>query len=106
MSLPVESTPNSPVRRRAAERDDRSPSDAVARVLATDYATRLGSYDDAGDELAVEERGALRRMPGLATELTDVTEVEYRQLRLERVVLIGVWTAGTLADAQTSMAEL
>jgi GTP-binding protein HflX len=68
--------------------------------------TGLGFYDDAGDELAVEERGALRRMPGLTTELTDVTEVEYRQLRLERVVLIGVWTVGTIADAETSMAEL
>ncbi|OHV50060.1 GTPase HflX [Pseudofrankia sp. BMG5.36] len=66
----------------------------------------LGFYDDAGDELAVEERGALRRMPGLATELTDVTEVEYRQLRLEQVVLIGVWTVGTIRDATTSMAEL
>ncbi|WP_407661417.1 GTPase HflX [Frankia nepalensis] len=66
----------------------------------------LGFYDHAGDELALEERGALRRMPGLATELTDITEVEYRQLRLERVVLIGVWTTGSIADAETSMAEL
>jgi GTP-binding protein HflX len=66
----------------------------------------LGFYDDAGDGLALAERGALRRMPGLTTELTDVTEVEYRQLRLEQVVLIGVWTEGTLHDAETSMAEL
>ena len=35
----------------------------------------------------------------LSTELADVTEVEYRQLRLERVVLVGVWTEGTQADA-------
>src|SRR5256885_5513097 len=40
----------------------------------------------------LEQRQGLRRVPGLATELTDVTEVEYRQLRLERVVLVGVWT--------------
>ncbi|MGH3550362.1 MAG: GTPase HflX, partial [Pseudonocardiaceae bacterium] len=43
-------------------------------------------------ELDLEERSALRRVPGLSTELADVTEVEYRQLRLERVVLVGVWT--------------
>jgi GTP-binding protein HflX len=54
----------------------------------------------------LEQRQGLRRVPGLATELTDVTEVEYRQLRLERVVLVGVWTAGTLADAENSLVEL
>ena len=44
-------------------------------------------------ELDLEDRQALRRVAGLAglsTELRDVTEVEYRELRLERVVLIGV----------------
>jgi GTP-binding protein HflX len=56
--------------------------------------------------LDLEERQALRRIPGLATELTDVTEVEYRQLRLERVVLVGVWTSGTITDAENSLAEL
>ena len=58
------------------------------------------------EELEREERQALRRVAGLATELADVTEVEYRQLRLERVVLVGVWTTGTLADAENSLAEL
>ncbi|MEI7780216.1 MAG: GTPase HflX [Actinomycetes bacterium] len=53
-----------------------------------------------------EDRAALRRVAGLSTELTDVTEVEYRQVRLEQVVLIGVWTQGTLADAERSLAEL
>lgn len=57
-------------------------------------------------ELALEDRSALRRVAGLSTELTDVSEVEYRQLRLERVVLVGVWTDGTAADSQASMAEL
>ncbi|PZS20304.1 MAG: GTPase HflX [Pseudonocardiales bacterium] len=52
------------------------------------------------------ERQALRRVIGLSTELEDVTEVEYRQLRLERVVLVGVWTTGTLAEAENSLAEL
>jgi GTPase len=57
-------------------------------------------------ELDLQDRSALRRVAGLSTELADVTEVEYRQLRLERVVLVGVWTEGTAADADASMAEL
>ncbi len=63
-------------------------------------------FDAFGEGLDLADRSALRRVPGLATELDDVTEVEYRQLRLERVVLIGVWTSGTAGDAQTSMTEL
>ena len=57
-------------------------------------------------ELDLEERSSLRRVVGLSTELTDVTEVEYRQLRLERVVLVGVWTSGTAEQARASMHEL
>lgn len=57
-------------------------------------------------ELALEDRAALRRVAGLSTELADISEVEYRQLRLERVVLVGVWTDGTSADADNSLAEL
>ena len=56
--------------------------------------------------MQLEERTALRRVAGLSTELADVTEVEYRQLRLERVVLVGVWTTGTAAQVESSMAEL
>ncbi|MFW0179319.1 GTPase HflX [Rothia sp. P7208] len=61
-------------------------------------------YDGAQEDLA--ERRALRRVAGLSTELEDVTEVEYRQLRLERVVLAGLWTEGTVADAENSLREL
>ena len=50
-----------------------------------------------GEQFDRSERAALRRVAGLSTELEDVTEVEYRQLRLERVVLVGVWTSGTRA---------
>lgn len=57
-------------------------------------------------ELALEDRAAMRRVAGLSTELADVSEVEYRQLRLERVVLVGVWTDGGSADADASLAEL
>ncbi|MEV0847098.1 GTPase HflX [Streptomyces sp. NPDC049954] len=59
-----------------------------------------------GEQLDRSERAALRRVAGLSTELEDVTEVEYRQLRLERVVLVGVWTSGTVHDAENSLAEL
>src|ERR1700740_3743987 len=57
-------------------------------------------------ELALEDRSALRRVSGLSTELADISEVEYRQLRLERVVLVGVWTEGSAADARASLAGL
>src|ERR1700684_4549667 len=62
--------------------------------------------DAATGELDLEDRHALRRVAGLSTELTDVTEVEYRALRLERVMLIGVWTEGTQASAENSLTEL
>ena len=61
--------------------------------------------DDQGS-FELEERQALRRVAGLSTELQDVTEVEYRELRLERVVLIGVWADGSLASAENSLREL
>lgn len=63
------------------------------------------SMTDIG-ELESEERERLRRVVSLSTELSDITEVEYRQVRLERVVLIGVWASGTLAGAEASMQEL
>ncbi|GGX32631.1 GTPase HflX [Streptomyces noursei] len=59
-----------------------------------------------GDQYDRSDRASLRRVAGLSTELEDVTEVEYRQLRLERVVLVGVWTSGTVQDAENSLAEL
>jgi GTPase len=65
-----------------------------------------GLPGDATGDYDLEERQALRRVAGLSTELQDITEVEYRQLRLERVVLVGVWTGGTLAEAENSLAEL
>ncbi|WP_372439977.1 GTPase HflX [Cellulomonas fengjieae] len=84
--------------------------DVVARVLARagatlhDGATVHSSYD--GDQLELEERTSLRRVAGLSTELQDVTEVEYRQLRLEKVVLVGVWGSSTVTDAEISLREL
>ena len=57
-------------------------------------------------ELDLEDRQALRRVVGLSTELEDITEVEYRQIRLEQVVLVGVWTDGTAEEAERSLREL
>ena len=54
----------------------------------------------------LRDRQALRRVAGLSTELEDITEVEYRKVRLERVLLVGVWTSGTLAQAERSLKEL
>ncbi|QWC87021.1 GTPase HflX [Nocardioidaceae bacterium] len=62
--------------------------------------------DDSAGSYDLEERRSLRRVVGLSTELEDITEVEYRQLRLERVVLVGVWTEGSADDADNSMSEL
>ena len=62
--------------------------------------------DYAQGDYELEERQALRRVAGLSTELEDITEVEYRKLRLERVVLVGVWTEGSVEDADNSLTEL
>ncbi len=67
------------------------------------------SLIDDGDQLDLADRHALRRVAGLSTELTDVTEVEYRQLRLERVVLAGLWAGGGAHgadEAEISLQEL
>ena len=72
--------------------------------VPVDAAHTGAAPEEIGQELS--ERQALRRVGGLRTELEDITEVEYRQLRLERVVLVGVWTEGSAEDAENSLAEL
>jgi GTP-binding protein HflX len=62
------------------------------------------SFQSTQQEL--RDRQALRRVIGLSTELSDISEAEYRQLRLERVILVGVWTEGSVRDAENSMEEL
>lgn len=57
-------------------------------------------------EMELEERSSLRHVVGLSTELQDITDAEYRELRLEKVVLVGVWTQGSVAQAEAAMAEL
>lgn len=85
--------------------------DARARSVVLQGAAALQQnsdylHDRDGEQLDREEREALRRVRGLSTELEDVTEVEYRQLRLENVVLIGIYSQGNLDDAENSLREL
>jgi GTP-binding protein HflX len=75
-----------------------------ARVAAEFDASEEHKNIDQSQELS--ERHALRRVQGFSTELQDISEAEYRQLQLERVVLVGVWTEGTIKDAENSLAEL
>jgi GTP-binding protein HflX len=84
-------------------------ADALADPTSIDDSSvvlRDQPLDPDGDQYDREERAALRRVSGLSTELQDVSEVEYRQLRLERVVLAAVWSDGTLEDAENSLREL
>ena len=100
-----------------------TPEDIVNRVLSragTALASTAGEHlsretDDDG-LLEREARAGTRRVAGLSTELEDVSEVEYRRVRLERVVLVGLDLPRPAAsaaseptaaqDAETSLAEL
>ncbi|MGO3796182.1 MAG: GTPase HflX [Pauljensenia sp.] len=88
----------------------RRAEDVVARILAR-RGTALAStqeQDHSHDAGALERdaRAGTRRVQGLSTELEDVSEVEYRQVRLERVVLVGLRTQGSEEDAEVSLREL
>ncbi len=85
---------------------ERVPAGSDGRLARGADAERARLYAADGDEFELADRNALRRVAGLSTELADITEVEYRQLRLERVVLVGVWTEGTADDAENSITEL
>ncbi len=97
------------------ESTDAAPSptsieSVIDRVLSRSgtavSASETGRTDYDGDQFEREQREGLRRVGSLSTELEDVTEVEYRQLRLERVVLVGQWSHGTAQDAEISLREL
>jgi len=72
--------------------------------FSDDADPEVGEFD--GDQLELAERLSLKRVRGMSTELQDITEVEYRQLQLERVVLVSVWTTGSQVDVENAMAEL
>lgn len=93
-----------------AKRDSEEELDQLLQEsadLAAEFDSEIfipDSFDSTQRDLS--DRQALRRVAGLSTELTDISEAEYRKLRLERVVLVGVWTEGTINDAENSMTEL
>lgn len=72
---------------------------------AADYDAEESSYQDDSQQDLVD-RHALRRVKGFSTELQDISDAQYRQLQLERVVLVGVWTEGSSEMAENSLAEL
>src|SRR4028119_321574 len=90
------------------EYDENPTTDDVADIeLDDDWESGYADVPAPGtDGLELEERNSLRRVAGLSTELHDISEVEYRKLRLERVVLVGVWTGGSAQEAENSLAEL
>jgi GTP-binding protein HflX len=101
MSLPR--TDSHPLDDDAARPDDELVVESVRRPRATPPSDPAGVD---GDQLDLADRQSLRRISGMSTELADISEVEYRQLLLERVVLVSVWTTGSQVDAENSLAEL
>lgn len=95
-----------PLERILARRQNSAHVIRDGRAQALDTSSYDHSAYDAEIELEREERAGMRRVPGLSTELEDISEVEYRQLRLENVILIGVYTQGSLEDAENSLREL
>lgn len=100
-----ETTPD-PVDRVLARADAHSGVRVFGAAQALQDAATAAGGDTDGEQWDREERAALRRVPGLSTELEDVTEVEYRQLRLENVVLVGVHPQGETENAENSLREL
>jgi GTP-binding protein HflX len=74
-----------------------------ARAAADFDADEVDEVDSQQD---LSDRHALRRVKSFSTELQDISEAEYRQLQLERVVLVGIWTEGTAEMAENSLEEL
>ena len=78
----------------------RESARAAAEFDAEESDYEVASQPDLAD------RHALRRVKGFSTELQDISDAEYRQLQLERVVLVGVWTEGSAEMAENSLTEL
>lgn len=75
-----------------------------AQALGADDTHGHGELD--GEQFDVADRAALRRVGGLSTELEDISEVEYRQLRMEKVLLIGITGERSTEDSENSLREL
>ena len=73
--------------------------------VAAEFDSQELEYEE-HEQQELIDRHALRRVQGFSTQLQDISEAEYRQLQLERVVLVGVWTEGSAEMAENSLAEL
>jgi GTP-binding protein HflX len=104
--IPTDAVPTDVVERVLGHAESRATARTFGAAQALQDAATVGTADTDGEQWDREERAALRRVPGLSTELEDVTEVEYRQLRLENVVLVGVHPQGATEDAENSLREL
>ncbi|WP_022868058.1 GTPase HflX [Schaalia vaccimaxillae] len=102
--------PDTPSTHGLPTEDERRAQDVVARILAR-QGTALAStaqQDHSDDEGALERetRTGTRRIQSGNKDREDISEVEYRQVRLERVVLVGLRTTQTEEEAETSLREL
>ena len=102
MTQSQHNTPASPATAHGAVADIRS---GRGTALQADPAY-FGDW--AGDSFQRDERTALQRVEGLETgaEREEGVDIEYRQVRLERVVLVGIWGDSTQSQAEDSLREL
>ena len=89
---------------------DKTAEDLAFEALLRESARVAADFDADTDLIntpdQVAERAALRRIAGFSTQLQDISDAEYRELQLEKVVLVGVWTEGTAEMAENSLQEL
>ena len=96
----------------SADSDDETAHDKLLAEAFRHNAPPVArdSADPTVGSLDLAERNAFRRVIRdtdiRSEEQEDGYEVEYRKLRLEQVVLIGVWTEGTTAEVEANMNEL
>lgn len=86
---------------------DETALGSVSQVLQDDDNHAFGDNDDTLAWQERERRNQFKHVEGLG-ELEDVTEVEYRKVRLERVILVGVYSSNqtTQEEAEESLREL
>ncbi len=104
----MDTTPNDS--NASTEQRDQRVNDVVARILArsgTALASTSGQ-DHSGDAGALEReaRAGTRRVDTGASDRADIAEVEYRQVRLEKVILVGLRTTQSEEEAENSLREL
>ena len=90
--------------------DSSASKDELLAQAFRDHADTPQETTPTSGDLDLAERNAFRRVTRetsiRAEDTTDGYEVEYRKLRLERVILVGVWTEGTVAEVEATMDEL